>query len=58
MIRGILFFLFLWLAVGVSINAWRQLTGKEMWSLVKTVVYGAITASIAFVFLVGVVILF
>ncbi len=58
MIRGILAFLIMWVLVVGSISAWRSLSGKEKWSLVKSVTYGGVTALVALVILVGIVILF
>lgn len=58
MIRGFIFFLFVWIAVSVGISLWRGLTGKEKWDIIKCVSYGAITAIIASVFIVSIVVLF
>jgi hypothetical protein len=58
MIRGILTFLVFWLLVAGSITSWRALSGKEKWSLVKTVAYGGLTAAIALIFVIVLVILF
>lgn len=58
MIKGIIFFLGLWAFVTGCIGVWRQMTGKERWSTVKVCSYGAATALLAFVILVGIVILF
>mgnify|MGYP006286374953 CR=1 FL=1 len=58
MIRGIIFFLALWAFVTGGIGFWRQLNGKEKWSLVKTCAYGALTATIALVVLLVIVFLF
>ena len=58
MIKGIIFFLALWAVVTGGIGLWRQMNGKERWSLVKICSYGAVTALLALVVLVGIVILF
>lgn len=58
MIKGIIFFLALWAFVTGAIGVWRQMNGKERWSLVKICSYGAATAILAFVILVGIVVLF
>ena len=58
MIRGILTFLIIWVLVAGSITSWRALSGKEKWSLVKTISYGGLTAAIALVFVIVLVILF
>lgn len=58
MVRGILFFLIMWALVVGSIASWRALSGKERWSLVKTVTYGGFTAVIALIVIVGIVVLF
>jgi len=58
MIKGIIFFLGLWAVVTGGIGVWRQMNGKERWSLVKICSYGAATALLALIILVGVVILF
>ena len=51
-------FLVMWAAVTGGLGIWRQLSGKEKWSIVKTVSYGLSTAVIAFVILSVFVILF
>jgi len=58
MIRGILTFLIMWALVVGCIASWRALSGKEKWSLVKTIAYGGFTATIALVFVIVLVILF
>lgn len=58
MIRGIIFFLALWAVVTGGINVVRSLTGKEMLDTIRCVVYGLMTASIAFALIVTMVILF
>ena len=58
MIRGILSFIVLWVFVTGLIGLWRQMNDKERWSLVKTCSYGAATATLAFVILIVIVILF
>lgn len=58
MIKMIILFLAVWAFVTGSIGTWRQLNGKERWSLVKIGAYGLLTAVIAFVILASIVILF
>lgn len=58
MIKGIIFFLGLWAFVTGAIGVWRQMSGKERWSLVKVCTYGSVTAIVAMVILVSIVILF
>lgn len=58
MIRGILTFIMFWGFVTGAIGLWRQLENKERWSLVKTGAYGLLTATITFILLVGIVVLF
>lgn len=58
MIRVILFFLFISLAVGVGITAVRHMTGKELWSLSKTIGFSLLCGSIALAIMVGLVVLF
>jgi hypothetical protein len=58
MIRGIIFFLALWAVVTGGINVVRSLTGKEMLDTIKCVVYGLMTALVAFALIVTMVILF
>ena len=58
MIKQVLVFLLVWVSVAISIKAWRQLSGKEKWSVTKIALYGLLTSTIAFVILSLVVILF
>ena len=58
MIRGIILFLGFWAVVTGGIGLWRQMSGKEKWSLVKTVTYGTMTAIIALVLILLIVFLF
>lgn len=58
MMRMLVLFLVMWAAVTGGLGVWRQLSGKEKWSIVKTVSYGLFTAVIAFVILSVFVILF
>ena len=55
----------LWLAFAViavlihfGITAWRNMSGKEQWSLTKTAIYSIIVALLALAVMVGLVILF
>ena len=58
MIRGVLFFFALWGAVTIGILQYQHLTSKEQVNVLKAVRYGAITAVIAFVLVVGMVFIF
>ena len=55
----------LWLAFAVlavlihfGITAWRNMEGKERWTLTKSIGYSIIVASLALVLMVGLVVLF
>ena len=54
----IIVFIAFWAFVTGAIGVWRQLGNKDRWSLVKTGVYGLLTALITFVILTSIVILF
>lgn len=58
MARMIVGFVFVWVAVMVGITAFRSLTGREKWELVKLLTYGATCAIITFVLLMALVIMF
>lgn len=58
MIRVLIFFLFISLAVGVGITTLRHMTGKELWSLSKTIGFSLLCGFIALVIMVGLVVLF
>jgi hypothetical protein len=58
MIKGILFFAFVWILVVVVISLFRSATSKERLSAAKTVLYGALTALIATILVVFLVVLF
>ena len=58
MMRMVFLFLVFWMAVVLGLHVWRQLTGKEKWKTIKTVIYGLLTAAITFVILSVFVILF
>ena len=58
MIRVIVFFLFLSLAVGVGITVVRHMTGKELWSLTKTIGFSLLCGTIALAFMSILVVLF
>lgn len=58
MARMILGFVILWACVVVGITAFRSLTGKEKWELVKLLTFTGACAIIAFVLLMALVILF
>lgn len=58
MIKSIILFFAFWGFVTGAIGAWRQMKNKERWSLVKLGAYGLLTATITFIILVTIVILF
>ena len=58
MIKIIMNFFILWVAVTVAIGMWNSLSRQEKWSTVKIFAYGFTTAAIAFVILTTIVILF
>lgn len=58
MIRVVVFYLFISLAVGVGITAVRHMTGKELWSLSKIIGFSLLCGSIALAIMVGLVVLF
>lgn len=47
MIRAILFFVFVWVAVVAGIKLFRAATKKERWSATKTGGFGFVTALVA-----------
>jgi hypothetical protein len=58
MIRVVLIWLMLSVAVGVGITAFRSLTGSEKWELTKIVAYATICSLVAVVLLGILVVLF
>jgi len=56
--KGIILFLGFWAVVTGGLGLWRQMSGKEKWSLVKTCAYGGLTALIALVLILLIVFLF
>lgn len=58
MIRAILIFLALTGAIMVSITTVRHMTGEQLWSATKTFFVSAISALIALIIMVGIVIIF
>ena len=58
MIKIVLNFLLVWIAVTVGITAWRTLSNQERWSTVKVLAYGFTTAAISLLILASIVILF
>jgi len=58
MIKGIVFFVLVWVCVIAGITGFRTLTAKEKWSVAKTVMFGAVTAIAATVLVVFIVVLF
>lgn len=58
MIKGILFFIWVWVSVAISIDVFRVLTSKEKWDLTKTLSFGAATAFIATVLIAFIIAIF
>ena len=58
MVRGIEFYIFLWIFFMFGVIGFRHLTGKEKWELAKVVWFGAWTAGIILGFLVFIVAIF
>ena len=58
MIRVLMLWLVLSLAIGFGISAWRSLTGKEQWQLTKYVAYATLCSAVAGVLLSFIVVLF
>lgn len=58
MIRAVIIFLALWAVITGGINVWRSLTGREMFDIIKCVVYGLVTAMLTFGALFLIVVLF
>lgn len=58
MIRMVLIWAILSVVIGLGIDFWRSMTGKEKWHLTKTIAYGTICSLVAIVFLAFIVILF
>jgi len=58
MIRVILAFVILAALIHFGITAWRSMSGKERWSLTKTVSYSIIVSLLAIVVMMFIVVLF
>jgi hypothetical protein len=58
MIRLWLVFLVISVLIHFGIVSWRKMTGKERWSLTKTLGYSIIVASLTLLVMVSIVILF
>jgi hypothetical protein len=58
MIRVVLFFAILATLIHFGIIGWRSLTGKERWSLTKTLGYSIIVSLLAIVVMMFLVVLF
>lgn len=58
MIRLWLTFIFFAVVIHFAISTWQTMTGKERWSLTKSVGYSIIIALLTFVVLATIVILF
>lgn len=56
--KSVILFLTLWAVITGGINVWRSLTGREMFDIIKCVVYGLVTAMLTFGFLLLIVVLF
>jgi hypothetical protein len=58
MIRVILAFAILAALIHFGITGWRSMTGKERWSLTKTVSYSIIVSLLAIVVMMFIVVIF
>jgi len=58
MVRIILAFLIIAGIIHFGIQAWRAMSGKEKWSLTKSISYSIIVALLAIAVMTGLVILF
>ncbi len=58
MIRMIMVWAILSVAIGLGIAGWRTMTGKEKWHLTKIIAYGTMCSLVAVVLLSFIVILF
>lgn len=58
MIKGIMFFVFVWIVVVAGIKLFRAATKKERWSTAKVGAFGFVTALIAVAFVSLIVVLF
>ena len=58
MIRIWLSFFFIALIVHFGVQAWRDMTGKERWSLTKSIAYSILVALLAVLAMTVIVILF
>ena len=58
MIRLWLTFAVIAVLIHFGITAWRNMTGKDRWSLTKTAIYSIIVSLLALAAMIGLVILF
>ena len=58
MIRIWLTFIVFAVLIHFGISAWRSLSGKEKWSLTKSLIYSTLVSLLAFAAMVGLVIIF
>lgn len=58
MIRTILMFVVITVFIGMGIEVFRNMTGREKWKLTKSIAYALLCSSITFIVLSIVVILF
>jgi hypothetical protein len=58
MIRLWLTFAFFAIAIHFGITCWRSMTGKEKWSLTKTMVYSIIVSLLSLMVMVSIVTIF
>ena len=58
MVKSIVAFLFVYAVIYSGLFLWRQLNGKQKWSVVKTATYSLFIAILSAAVLVGVVTLF
>lgn len=58
MVKGILFFVLMWVAVCVGISIFRSLKNAEKWSLLKLLTYSGFTAAVSLLIVVVLVSIF
>lgn len=58
MIKGVYFFTIVWVLVMSGIWGFTQLSGNDKWTGFKIALYGALTAALATMIVVGIVVLF
>ena len=58
MIKGIVLFLVLAVIIGLAIDIFRSLNGREKWALTKTLAYSIMCSAVAFILLSLIVFIF